>query len=137
MENNLSRNKEQELIMISIYDALIYITSDMEFSLEKIVSSVYECSYSEVPLFSKEVIIKSLSNYNTIVPIYQDKMPKWKFDRINNISKAILLMAYTQNKLIKDKTDKSVIIDVSVRLAKKYLEDKDYKFINAILDNVL
>ena len=137
MENNLSRNKEQELIMISIYDALIYITSDMEFSLEKIVSSVYECSYSDVPLFSKEVIIKSLSNYNTIVPIYQDKMPKWKFDRINNISKAILLMAYTQNKLIKDKTDKSVIIDVSVRLAKKYLEDKDYKFINAILDNVL
>lgn len=137
MENNLSRNKEQELIMISIYDALIYITSDMEFSLEKIVSSVYECSYSDVPLFSKEVIIKSLSNYNTIVPIYQDKMPKWKFDRINNISKAILLMAYAQNKLIKDKTDKSVIIDVSVRLAKKYLEDKDYKFINAILDNVL
>lgn len=137
MENNLSRNKEQELIMISIYDALIYITSDMEFSLEKIISSVYECSYSDVPLFSKEVIIKSLSNYNTIVPIYQDKMPKWKFDRINNISKAILLMAYTQNKLIKDKTDKSVVIDVSVRLAKKYLEDKDYKFINAILDNVL
>lgn len=137
MENNLSRNKEQELIMISIYDALIYITSDMEFSLEKIISSVYECSYSDVPLFSKEVIIKSLSNYNTIVPIYQDKMPKWKFDRINNISKAILLMAYAQNKLIKDKTDKSVIIDVSVRLAKKYLEDKDYKFINAILDNVL
>ncbi len=137
MENNLSRNKEQELIMISIYDALIYITSDMEFSLEKIVSSVYECSYSDVPLFSKEVIIKSLSNYNTIVPIYQDKMPKWKFDRINNISKAILLMAYAQNKLIKDKTDKSVVIDVSVRLAKKYLEDKDYKFINAILDNVL
>lgn len=137
MENNLSRNKEQELIMISIYDALIYITSDMEFSLEKIVSSVYESSYSDVPLFSKEVIIKSLSNYNTIVPIYQDKMPKWKFDRINNISKAILLMAYAQNKLIKDKTDKSVVIDVSVRLAKKYLEDKDYKFINAILDNVL
>lgn len=137
MENSLSRNKQQELIMISIYDALIYVTNDLSFSLENILSSIYECEYDEVPLFSKEVIIKSLSNYNNIVPLFQENMKKWKFDRINNIAKALLLMSYAQNKLIEDKVDKKVVIDVSVRLAKKYLDSSDYKFINAILDNVL
>ncbi len=137
MENNLSRNKQQELIMISIYDALIYITNDMTFSLEEILKGVYQCEYDDIPLFSKEVIIKSLSKYNEIVPIFQANMPKWKFDRINNITKALLLMSYTQNKLIEEKVDKKVVIDVSVRLAKKYLENTDYKFVNAILDNTL
>ena len=138
MENEIiSRNKEQELIMTSIYDALIYVTNNLEFSLENILSSVFETSYDDISTFAKEVTIKSLKHYNEIVPIYQEKMPKWRFDRLNNLEKAILLMAYTENKLIKDKVDKAVLIDVSVRLSKKYLEDKDYKFVNAILDNVL
>ena len=34
-------------------------------------------------------------------------------------------------------SDKRVIIDVAVRLAKKYCDKDDYKFVNAILDNLL
>jgi transcription termination factor NusB len=30
-----------------------------------------------------------------------------------------------------------VVIDVAVKLAKTYLDAKDYKFVNAILDKVL
>ena len=33
--------------------------------------------------------------------------------------------------------DKSIVINVAVDLAKKYIEEKQAKFINAILDEVL
>ena len=45
-------------------------------------------------------------------------------------------MSYTNFKLVGD-VDKGVVIDRAVRLAKTYLDKDDYKFVNAILDNVL
>ena len=132
----LTRNKEQELIVTSLYDALIYVDLNKEFDLKEIMSGVFKLPYEDIPVFSKEVVIKALSHINDMIPIYQERMPTWRFDRINNISKAILFMAYTEMNYVSGGV-KSIIIDVSVRLAKKYLDEKDYKFINAILDKVL
>lgn len=132
----ISRNQEHELIMISIYDALIYSEMDEVFSLEEVMEGIYKLPYDEIPLFSKEVVIKSLTNVNEIKEIYQKNMPKWKFDRLNALERAILLMSYTHSK-VDETADKRVIIDVAIRLAKKYLDEKDYKFVNAILDNTL
>jgi len=136
MGNKVSRNKEHELIMISIYDALLYASNDEEFSLEDVMEAIYGEPFEDIPHFSKEVVVKSLSRLNEIKEIYQAQMPKWKFDRLNAIERAILLMSYTNFKLVGD-VDKGVVIDRAVRLAKTYLDKDDYKFVNAILDNVL
>ena len=32
---------------------------------------------------------------------------------------------------------KGVVIDIAIKLAKTYLNDKDYRFVNAILDKAL
>ena len=42
-------------------------------------------------------------------------------------------MSYTNFYFI-EKTDKAVIINIAVELAKKYIDDKQAKFINGILD---
>ena len=132
----ISRNQEHELIMISIYDALIYTEMDEVFSLEDVLEGVYMLPYDEIPFFSKEVVIKALANVNDIKEVFQANMPKWNFDRISALERAILLMSYSHMKYVGN-TDKKVIIYVAVRLAKKYLDKDDYKFVNAILDNVL
>ena len=132
----LSRNQEHELIAISIYDALIYTEMDEVFSLEDVLEGVYMLSYDESPYFSKEVVIKSLANINDSKAVFQAHMPKWNFDRLNALERAILLMSYT-HKQLDNAADKKVIIDVAVRLSKKYLDKDDYKFVNAILDKVL
>ena len=62
----ISRNQEHELIMISIYDALIYSEMDEVFSLEDIMEGVFMLPYDDIPLFSKEIVIKSLTNVNDI-----------------------------------------------------------------------
>ena len=132
----ISRNQEHELIMISIYDALIYSEMDDVFSLEDIMEGVFMLPYDEISIFSKEVVIKALSNVNDIKAAFQANMPKWNFDRLNAVERAILLMSYANMKYRED-AQKSVIIDVAVKLAKKYLDKDDYKFVNAVLDKTL
>ena len=46
----LSRNQEHELIMTCIYDALIYENMEQEFSLEEIMTYVFEVEYDEISL---------------------------------------------------------------------------------------
>ena len=131
----LSRNQEHELIMTCIYDALIYAHMNEEFSVEEIMTSVFEVGYDEISFFCKEMVIKSLAHINEIKKIFQDRMPKWNFDRLNLVEQAILIMSYTHKQT--QNADKSIIINIAVKLAKKYLEKDDYKFVNGILDKVL
>lgn len=133
---SVSRNKEHELVMICIYDALTHISLGDEFSVEETMESIFEEPFENISLFAKQIVVKSLKNIDEIESAYQAKMPKWKFSRLNRLEQAILLMSYTQAE-IEGKDSKRVIIDVAVRLSKKYLDESDYKFVNAILDNVL
>lgn len=131
----LSRNQEHELIMTCIYDALTYSNMNTVFSVEEIMCSVFGVNYDEISFFVKETVIKSLSHVNEIKKIFQERMPKWSFDRLNLIEQSILLMSYTHKQ--NENSDKKIIIDIAVKLSKKYLDKDDYKFVNAILDKVL
>ena len=131
----LSRNQEHELVMTCIYDALIYANMEQEFSVEDIMTSVFEVEYDEISFFCKEMVIKSLAHVNEIKNIFQKKMPKWKFDRLNLLEQAILIMSFTHKQT--QNVDKSIVINIAVKLSKKFLEKDDYKFVNGILDKVL
>lgn len=131
----LSRNQEHELVMTCIYDALTYSNMGQEFDLKEIFESVFGVDYDDISLFVKETVIKSLSHVNEIKQIFQNNMPNWSFDRLNVVEQAILLMSYTHKQ--NENSDKRIIIDIAIRLAKKYLDKDDYKFVNAILDKIL
>lgn len=131
----LSRNQEHELVMTCIYDALMYVNMGQEFSVEEIMTSVFEVNYDEISFFCKELVIKSLAHLDEIKNKFQTQMPKWKFDRLNLLEQAILIMSYTHKTT--QEVDKSIVINIAVKLAKKFLEKDDYKFVNGILDKVL
>ena len=136
MGNNISRNQEQEKIMSCIYSALVNTLSEDEFSLESLMEGVFGISFEDIPAFSKRIVVKSLTHFDEIKDIYQAKMPTWKFDRLNAVTKSILLMSYTHFKLEGD-VEKAIVINTAVVLAKKFLDKDDYKFVNGILDKVL
>ncbi len=131
----LSRNQEHELVMTCIYDTLIYVNMGQEFSVEEIMTAVFEVDYDEISFFCKEIVIKSLAHIDEIKKAFQEKMPKWKFDRLNLVEQAILIMSYTH--MTTQNVEKSIVINIAVKLAKKFLEKDDYKFANGILDKVL
>ncbi len=131
----ISRNQEQEKIMFSIYQYLFYERMNSE-DLKEIMENVFELPYDEIPLFSKEVCVKTLVHQNDFDEVISVNLNKWTLNRINLVSHAILLMSMGEIRFT-DEISKAEIINIAVNLSKKYSDANDYKFINAILEKIL
>lgn len=139
MENNVevgSRNQIQELAMQIMYDFLIQQTINETIDVEKTISDLSKMPYEDCDLFLKEVLIKSLKHENEIIENLSSNLVNWKFSRLNTCVQAILIIAYC-NYFYCDNKEKAIIINVAVKLAKKYADKDEYKFVNAILDKTL
>lgn len=137
LEEGKSRNALQKDAMTAIYDALTYQAMGQPIPVEDIVSSLCELPYEECDYFVKAALIAAIKFQADIIPLFNAKMRKWTFDRLNRLEQAILLLAYVHYYYVEPGVDKGVVIDIAVKQSKSYLEEKDYKFVNAILDNVL
>ncbi len=131
-----SRNANQEKAMIIIYDALTYEDMNIDYDIKEIIGDVLGDSYENSDFYVREVVVKTLLHEKEIISEIEPKLNKWKFSRLNRLAQAILLLSYAHYKYVEG-VDKAIVIDIAVHLAKKYLDDGDYKFINAVLDNVL
>ena len=136
MEQEISRNKEQELMLSVLYQTLVLVDMNQEIDVKQILSDAYDVEFEDVPVFAQQIMVYSLKNLDTIVNAYQNNMRKWRFERLNKLEQALLILSYTHFYYIGD-VDRKVVIDIAIKLAKKFLDKDDYKFVNAILDNVL
>jgi transcription antitermination protein NusB len=135
----LSRNQEQEKIMQVVYGYLFYQVNNKEEDVKTLMEGVYEDEYENIPTFSKEVIVKSLLNQPEIDKLIAENLSeKLRLDRLNIVGHAILLFSIGEVKYCSfEDVSKATMINVAVELAKKYLDDKEYRFINAVLDKIL
>ncbi len=134
----MTRNQTQKIAVFAIYDVLTYVHMGKEVDIEDIISGLAERPYEECDNYLKEVVLEAIKHINEIIPVYNAKMNKWTFDRLNRVEQAILLVAYTQFHYVEKNIDKRIVIDVAIKHAKTYCDPlKDYKFVNAILDKVL
>lgn len=136
---SLPRNQQHYIIMTIIYDELVDFStnvSEMERDARELISEMCDQPYDEVDDFTKNVIILSLTKYGIIRDAYIPYLKSWKWERLPLLTQAILLMSYAHYYFV-EKSDKRVVIDVAVNLAKKYIDIKQSQFINAILDGVL
>ncbi|MDD2209419.1 MAG: transcription antitermination factor NusB [Bacilli bacterium] len=125
--------------MTIIYDELVDFStnvSEMERDARELISEMCDQPYDEVDDFIKNVIILSLTKYGIIRDAFVPYLKSWKWERLPLLTQAILLMSYAHYYFV-EKSDKRVVIDVAVNLAKKYIDIKQSQFINAILDGVL
>lgn len=135
----MTRNQEHYLIMTVIYDELddfIHGQGKVFRDARELISETAEMPYEEISPFVKKMISESLNNYGAIVKAYEPFLKNWKWDRLPLLTQSILIMSYTHFYYV-EKVAKRIVIDIAVELAKKYIDDKQQKFINAILDGVL
>ncbi len=137
LEELPTRNSMQKVALWAIYDALTYRQMRMDIDVRDIVSSLLEQPYEECDYFVKACLVLCLKNIDSEIEAFNGKMRGWTFDRLNRVEQALLLLAYTHFFYVDPEVDKGVVIDIAVKQAKLYCEDKDYKFVNAILDNLL
>lgn len=135
----LSRNQQHYIIMTVIYDELndFVIGGGKTFrDARELTSELCEAPYEEVDEYIKSSIAFSLQKYGEAVSKFEPLLRSWKWDRLPLLTQAILLMSYAHFYYV-EKVDKKVVINIAVELAKKYIDPKQSKFINAILDGAL
>ena len=133
---DITRNQQHYIIMTVIYNEL----TDFTFGEQKInrdardlIAGLCGCDFKDVDKYIVDTVMTSLQKYGEIRNAYLPYLRNWAWERLPLLTQAILLMSYTHFYFI-EKVDKSIIINIAVTLAKKYIDDKQAKFINGILD---
>lgn len=134
----ISRNQENFIIMTVIYDELTdYTAGNSNFrNVNEIISQITDIPLAEHSNYVQNMISNVLLHYGEIVSAFQPHLRDWIWDRLPLLTRAVLLMSYAHFYFV-EKIDKRIVINVAVELAKKYIEEKQAKFINAILDEVI
>jgi len=82
--------------------------------------------------FSHTLFDGTIENLTLIDNAIQEHLKEWDYNDIGKVEKAIMrLGAY---EILVAKTDKAIIINESVELAKKLADENSPKFINGVLD---
>ncbi|MBP5301314.1 MAG: transcription antitermination protein NusB [Bacilli bacterium] len=124
----ISRNKSHELIMQCLYD----ITIKGKFE-KYIFKKIYKTE--KIDDFSQKIVLFILENKENIIKKLEKKLINWKWSRISTLSQVILIMSYAHYNI--EKIDKAIIINIAVKLSKNFLDNDEYKFVNAVLDKIL
>ncbi len=136
----VSRNKQHYVIMTVIYgllDDVVYGKEDETRNPEAMMMDLLEVSSpSEIPSFVKDNVYLAMQNYGEIVKAVSPYLHKWKWERLPLLTQAIILKSYAHFYYV-EKVNKSIVINIAIELAKEYIDDKQAKFINALLDEVL
>ena len=136
----MSRNQENYLIMTALYDEIADFQTVGYGSNFRDVNEIFEQltekSFAEQSAYVQNMVSSVLNHYGEIIAAFQPHLTNWKWERLPLLTQAVLLMSYAHFYYV-EKIDKKIVINVAVELAKKYIEEKQAKFINAILDEVL
>ena len=88
----------------------------------------------ESRLFGKKLIEGLYKNLEALKENVSNALTKKNYDKLDNIEKALLLLGAYE--ITFDKTPKSIVINEYLNIAKSYLDDKNTKLINGVLDNL-
>ena len=126
----LNRHQSRLKLIFALYKSLL---------LNKNIKQVFITEYEEEPeLLTDEYINTILEDINNNLDTYiieiEPKLVKWSFDRLDFLDQAILIASTSEIKTGINK--KSVVIDEAVIIAKEYLDENKYKYINGVLDKL-
>ena len=84
--------------------------------------------------FIRDLVKQVLDHKNEIDAAIAANLIGWKLNRLALVDRNLLRMAIAEARF---NSEKPIIIDDVLRIAKKYSEADSYKLINAILDKVI
>ena len=126
----MKRRDQRIRIMTCIYQ---YLLTDK--SLDDIFEENLDMDDRESISFIVNNTVETVNNLPELEKAVKSKLTEtWDFERLGFLEQAILLMS--ANELAKKETDKAVIINEAIEIAKQYCDDDAPKLINGILDQL-
>ena len=126
----MNRHQIREMAMVCLYQYLL-LNLDKDTIIFNNNETLNSLSEDE---FFLEIFSNAISNHKFLEEKIDEHLVDWKFKRLGYVEQAILLLAVTEL-FLKD-TERAIVIDEAVELAKTYGEEKSYQLINGVLDNI-
>ncbi len=83
-------------------------------------------------------LVEAVKDHPEIDEVIKDHLKNWSLQQLNTVDKNILRLAIAEFTYSgEDRSDRNVIIDEAVEMAKTYGGEKSYRFINGLLDHAL
>ena len=126
----MKRRDQRIKVMTCIYQYLL-----TEKSMDDIFDDNLDIDDKKSISFIVENTVNTLKDQNELEEVIKTHLtPTWDYDRLGYIEKAILLMSAED--LVHGNTDRAVIINEAVEIAKQYCDDDAPKLINGVLDQI-
>ncbi len=129
------RKLAREKATIGIYQHLL-VGSDME-EIETFLNHDETLASNqksiEFSLWLVKTTLNSMESYSQLLSKYLKA--GWTFDRLSPMERAILLIAACE--ILEHDTPGTVVINEAVENAKKFCDEKSYKFINGVLSHLV
>lgn len=84
-----------------------------------------------------DALIASVKNHASIDETISQHLKNWSLHQLNVVDKNILRLAIAEYYFMEEKSDKKVIMNEAIELAKTFGGDQSYRFINGLLDQAL
>ena len=99
-------------------------------------AQVPEDSDSDETAFARIIVTGTIEHVAQIDELIKNHLSaNWTMERINKVTLAILRMSIYEMEFQKD-SQKNIVIDEAVNIAREYGLEDSYKFINAVLDKI-
>ena len=126
----LNRHQCRLKLIFALYKSLL---------LNKNFKQVFVTEYEEDDEILNDQYLNTLVediniNIDKYIEEIKPLLVKWSFDRLDFLDQAILIASCSEIKTGINK--KSVVIDEAVIIAKDYLDENKYKYINGVLDKL-
>lgn len=126
----LNRHDCRLKLVFALYKSLL---------LDKNIKQVFITEYDDNEQLLNDEFLKSLiedidNNLENYIKEIEPKLVKWSFERLDYLDQAILISACSEIK--SGLNTKTIAIDEAVNIAKVYLDDNKYKYINGVLDKL-
>ena len=133
----ITRTKIHENAFYCIFQYLFYkYSKELTYRkpIEEIIQDVMEEPYDNCDPFFKAIIFETIQNEKEYSEIIEQRLNKWKLNRLDLAERAILLLSTSE--IINKREKVQVIIDVALDLSHRYCDDESYRYINAVLDRI-
>ena len=127
----MSRSSAREYALMVVY------SNDVNPESSEIIPDTEESLSEKDRLFANLLVSSVSENLATIDKNIAKYLKNWSINQLNIVDKSILRLAIAEFTYSEDSSEKKIIIDEAVELAKKYGGENSYRFINGILNAAL
>lgn len=86
--------------------------------------------------FVSNLILIASINFQETLQLIEENIQNWRLDRVDHITKTLLILAITEMNFLEEKTPGKVVINEYIELAKEFGNKDSKSFINGVLDRI-